>query len=324
MLNLLRNPSDHYPIGEPDAQFSTGEFIGLELELENYHRGLSNHQYELINEHWALTSDGSLRNGGIEFVFRQPMCNSDITKAITQFSLLKNSFKGSNKLVASLRTSCHVHLNVCDLDVHTLSNLLLISVMYEPLLYRLVGRARVFNNNCVPIHDNPIVANIIYKLRQLPLYQQGNSAVYEMLQEDIRYHSDVLGKYCGINISSIFKESRGSLEFRMCEGTTNTHLIRNWVKTIIHLKDLARNVEFMTDLFVLCEGGDVEGLTSEHLLHTLVKPNSFLYKRALSFTDHETLVADITTGLDSIKQTITLIETGDNSLDAVNAYLKTA
>lgn len=322
MSSLIRQLSSFGPPCEPDTQFFTGEYIGLELELENFNEPTLE-QHNTLNSYWTLTNDDSLRGRGIEFVFNRPLCNSDISKAISDFQQFKNSFRAPYKLLASLRTSCHVHLNIGDMDEREMSNLILISIMYEPLLYRLVGKSRYFNNNCVPIHNNPEVANIVNSLRQLPLYKQQNRQ-YQDICNDIIVGADYLGKYCGINISSIFKNDRGSLEFRMCEGTTNTFLIKNWIKTVIRLKELAKNTEFVTELLTFCENGQTSNLTPETLLHLLVKPDSFLYKRAMSFTDHDTLVCDIITGVESAKNVVTLSETGEDCLKNVNTYLKTA
>lgn len=74
--------------GTPELPEEKGEllkhhsYIGVEVELEKA-LGLATH---IPNTYWEVKGDGSLRDDGYEFVFKNPLAGKDVERAIDQLS----------------------------------------------------------------------------------------------------------------------------------------------------------------------------------------------------------------------------------------------
>jgi len=114
-----------------------GPKIGLELEYEG---GL------LCEGHprgWEVIGDGSLRNGGLEFVSRGP---KELSFVPTHLSNLIRFFK-SQKLSPqkSIRTSTHVHINVADKTLEEIDQAIFLWALVEPFVLEFMPEERVGN-----------------------------------------------------------------------------------------------------------------------------------------------------------------------------------
>ena len=94
----------------------TDDYIGIEVEAEHVY----DNDAMGIQPWWDNISDGSLREGGREFVFAQPMFGEDVLDALNALSDTIDDYA-----VYSERCSVHVHLNVRDMTFEQIANMTL-------------------------------------------------------------------------------------------------------------------------------------------------------------------------------------------------------
>jgi len=124
---------------------SPGELFGIEIEVENAHAPPN-----IDRTAWGTISDGSLRNGGLEFISRP--CSYDRVKA--EIDTFYKWFVAEN-FTTSIRTSTHVHYNVLGYALEELGAALTAYSIVEPLLFRVCGQEREENIYCVPWYRGP-------------------------------------------------------------------------------------------------------------------------------------------------------------------------
>lgn len=177
--------------------------IGIELEIENVPREFfdwplpSNTR---VPFYWKIVEDGSLRNKGMEFV-SVPLAGHNIDYAIHEVA---RCFENTDTLEYSVRTSCHVHLNVSEEDNDFLVRLTAMYALFEPLFFSLT-EARLGNPFCYPISDHS--------------------------PEDVSVQDQI--KYCAFNVAPV--RHYGTVEFRHLQGTRDWRLLRRWCQIICKL-----------------------------------------------------------------------------------------
>ena len=114
---------------------------GIEVEYENY-RGTAHRP----SPEWQIKDDGSLRNGGIEYVFRRPLAINSSHTAIDSLWEMASSLR----LKPSPRTGIHVHVNCLDYSLSQILDILTNYVLMEPFLFAYVGPLRDESILCVP------------------------------------------------------------------------------------------------------------------------------------------------------------------------------
>jgi len=189
---------------------------GVELEIEN------------CNEEWrcggfTVVQDGSLRNGGLEFI-STPMTYSNLVYALDVFFdrnkpvEIKHEDEYSMDSNYSDRTSIHVHTNVNDLTFEQLTTLCLIYEVFENLLFAFIGNDRDKNIFCVPWKETTL-----------------SYATLEKLQDVNKVGSVVKSwqKYTALNLLPITKQ--GSIEWRHMHGNSNRDMIYTWLRIIGHI-----------------------------------------------------------------------------------------
>jgi hypothetical protein len=187
--------------------------IGLEMEVE---RCPAEYAERILDYPvWTLREDGSLRDGGFEFV-STPIAGDRIYYAIDWFySQLPVEARFSP------RTSIHVHVNVLDMEPDQVAGLLLTYSVFEKLLYKFVGYGRDKNNFCVPLYDAKAHHEVI------PLFLTDEFVLPNM--PNLRY--------LGLNIDAVRKF--GSLEFRHLGGTKDKVRLLQWINLLLSLKKFA-------------------------------------------------------------------------------------
>ena len=180
-------------------------YIGLECEIENVN--LSRR-----SPYWTITKDGSLRNGGLEFV-SHPIKVTRVEQALHELfnSYLYPGFTYSD------RTSVHIHMNVRTLTVSQLQTLVLTYMVFEKALFKWVGNDRDKNIYCVPLYDIVLTEGLVTNL------------------ENIRGFGWM--KYTALNLRPIL--DKGSIEFRHLYGTNDTKTIITWINFLLCLKKYA-------------------------------------------------------------------------------------
>jgi hypothetical protein len=199
--------------------------VGLEVELENIKDSEVPKNYK-----WLVEDDGSLKVHGREFIFKRPLSGSAIEVAMNQLDKILSK----NEASASSRTSVHVHIDVLDMSREQLIDFIRVYTILEKVLYRVGGFHRYTNNNCLPIGSSDQLAHTVSSLKG-------------SIDNDAHFIRTLMccKKYSGCNLRSIVfgiddgLKGRGSLEFRMHEGTTDTVRIVNWIKVLLKVKKYA-------------------------------------------------------------------------------------
>jgi Putative amidoligase enzyme len=185
-----------------------------------------------LNKYFNKTQDGSLRNNGIEFVFKEGYSGSRLFNAINIMDAASRAFK----FVSSVRTSMHVHLDTNTLtfpdDIYAIALLYAIS---EPFIYKFVGRSREGNNYCVPWYFNSQHAEVFIGNQE--------SAASALSSVDSDHYAAGLRKtlinsksykYSGLNFFSL--GDYGTLEFRHAPVNMPLDKIISWLNIIMRMK----------------------------------------------------------------------------------------
>lgn len=198
---------------EPDENLPLPlELIGVEVELER----TGNMPYP-DETFWHVTNDGSLRNSGREFVFREPLYGQAIQSAL--MSLQRSIDEG--RPVISERCSVHVHINISDLTTAQLHKMLMLYLIFERVLVKYHQSVREDNIFCVPFY-------------KAPQYIVLMDAMMSESVENMNHMFGHFNKYYAVNLESI--RAFGSLEFRHMGGCTNMPDVLTWIKIIMCLK----------------------------------------------------------------------------------------
>src|ERR1700739_182834 len=194
----------------PDTVAEEGlstRLVGIEVEIENF--TLERNPSTV----WVVTDDGSLRNGGVEYISR-PIAANRTRSALS--NLLVESL--SQECCFSPRTSVHVHVNCQDMDVNKISSIVMIYAIFEKLFYRFAGRGRHKNIFCVPITETNLLQGIT------------KGSVGNMVAS--------WSKYTGLNLKPL--EDKGTIEFRQMHGTNNVTKLITWIDLITRLVDFVK------------------------------------------------------------------------------------
>lgn len=185
--------------------------IGIELEVE----GCTN--YDELPSTFKPVTDGSLRNNGIEFILRQPLAGLKLENAIKNL----DTFLKETSYTLSERCSTHIHVDVRDMTKEQLINMLCLSIMLEPLMFRVFGNNRTANTFCMATdmgttnYDN--IINLI-----------------ACKNTDIRQR---YSKYAGIGLYRL--PDQGSVEYRMFSPITEYGDYIRVIKLLHAIKDEA-------------------------------------------------------------------------------------
>lgn len=201
---------------EPDPTLPLPlELIGVEVELEDTGR-----MHSPDENFWNVTSDGSLRNRGREFVFREPLYGVAIQQALMD---LQRHIDGGQPALSE-RCSVHVHINISDLSTAQLHKMLMLYVIFERALVRYHKASREDNIFCVPFYKAPRDIALIDAL-----VSESTDGIYNIFQ--------TFNKYYAVNLQAI--QEFGSLEFRHMGGSLHMPDVLTWIKIIMCLKRAA-------------------------------------------------------------------------------------
>ena len=204
---------------------------GLEFEWENT-RALrtdfvSVEMPENVQEFYSLYavhSDGSLREAGREYVFKEPLSGSRVLKALESMDDISRQYK----FQSSYRTSLHVHLDCRDLSFP--EDVVFLGAVYaivEPFIYRFIGNNRDVSNYSIPWYQHPqhyrVFLSTINKSGSVP-----GRSIQAKLQQAKQY------KYSGLNMFSL--GDYGTVEFRHAPVSMQKDKIILWLNIIMSLK----------------------------------------------------------------------------------------
>lgn len=188
------------------------ESIGLELETEG--RGLlrQGHLEKIVAPHsravWTTHQDGSLRGEALEYVLSVP-CRPDEISGMVEglFDAMKTA---GTKLNNSNRTSTHVHYNMHNRKINTVTSAIALWVTFEELIIPWCGEERKTNHFCLSTKEAS--ASLVPAWERY--LRTGNTPEDRNL------------KYSALNILPVF--GRGSFEIRCGPVPDDAKTVIEW------------------------------------------------------------------------------------------------
>lgn len=190
--------------------------VGIEIEVEPVQGKI----LPVINDNiWTTKSEGSLRDGGLEYVTTLPIkVDSSFRSSIEQLtSKLEQSWVSTG-----FRTSIHVHKNATKMTMTQLWTSIIAYWLVENLLFEYCGEDRKSNLFCLRLKDAEGVTNYV-------------SSAMESYHRPFGNLTDAI-RYGGLNLNALWKF--GSLEFRGMRGSIDTEEIEIWSRS---LNDMVEN-----------------------------------------------------------------------------------
>ena len=181
--------------------------------------------WEVPLKDWIGNSDGSLRNFGVEFIFKEPLDYEDTIKALRDFG---EKTKDIPFLEGQPSTSVHAHLNFGPERLLTLANFIVVWTMYENLLLDFCGETRRSNLFASGIRTTEGIRDNYIRLFQSIEKGMGNGVVF----------TDGNVKYATLNLAALARF--GSLEVRCFRGTTKVEEIIEWIGILNRLMEFSR------------------------------------------------------------------------------------
>jgi len=199
--------------------------IGLELEMEG--RGLIANSGDLFDvagpitgARWQAKPDGSLRNGGIEYVLSTPCAVDEVDSLVN--GLFEKLDTAGSKVENSNRCSTHVHINVGAQRINVLTSILILWAVFEEQLIKWHGVNRTRNHFCLGFKDSNTTLNL-WKT----LLRHGQTPREEG------------GKYSALNVLTLWRF--GSFEFRCGQEPNDPEKAIVWAKFLHYLVKYAVN-----------------------------------------------------------------------------------
>ena len=201
------------------AELVSSDNVGIEIELEGVNRELyRNNRYSW----WRAVKDGSLRNEGVELIFKNPTGGEGVTKALDELVKIVKKYP---TVQVNDRTGMHCHVDVRDLSPRQLKTFLMLAVMFEEVFINKTG-ARNNNVFCCKFAVSDIQLKFVSNVGYLNRNNYHDTFAY-------------VDKYASVNCQAIIQ--KGSLEFRYHRGTYDRAEILLWINTLLSLKVFSRN-----------------------------------------------------------------------------------
>lgn len=286
-------------VRKPYRRVDKSTYVGIEIEVENIvptNATWESQEWRAASRFWTVTTDGSLRNNGKEFVSK-PIRGDNIQLALILLKRFMDTHLAGYEFTE--RTGIHVHVNARKFSASEVMSFFLVNTALEPLLFKFIGHERDDNIFCIPVSSTKIADTIGSVLAAL----EGNPNSFRQVQH---YFVNACQKYMSTNYVPLF--SYGTIEHRHMEGNLNITRIMTWINLILLMKKyvykttLPRVIETITELntnshypqFV----ADVFGPLAYEML--ALEPNVALMENAVTFvkdcvyhkTTHRNIVTD--------------------------------
>ena len=178
---------------------------------------------------WTIVPDGSLRNGGVEFITTGGLGGERLATAINQ---LQAALEVVN-YDASWRCSTHMHVNMLDFTVNQVVRFLLVYTACEPVMFEFCGAYRKSSNFCTPVLDS------------LPFHRKIISRMWDDAVSR-RWPMQHCNKYVALNLLPLFPDQRngralGTVEFRGGRPLVSREEMFKQANLLLSIKDYVRN-----------------------------------------------------------------------------------
>lgn len=188
-------------------------FIGLESEYEGSELIPPGSTDDWV--YWTIHSEGSLRDGGVEYVLRKPFEVKEVLSAgLTE--LMKHTNKANFR--NSIRTSTHLHINILNQPIIKIYTFLTAYYLVENILVHLNGKDREGNLHCLRLTDS---TDIVSKLSD----EVKNTTYFATWTTNNRY--------AAMNLSSLKKF--GSVELRFMKAYITRADLTLWITNLTNL-----------------------------------------------------------------------------------------
>jgi hypothetical protein len=227
--------------------------IGVEVELEGYDADFN----EANLHYWDVTGDGSLRNNGVEFVFKHPTSGQDIISAIDELQ--------AHLLVVGCQTShrcsVHVHVDMSEETREVVEKFYLLCMLLEPSLYAMGNKAR---------YDNIYCPGLTHATQQIT-----DAATLFLSDDFVLQRVGEWCKYSGINLACLNRF--GTVEVRNHAGTTDISQVLPTIAALIAIKKLA--TEYTKEYIQKIQSIEelLAGLEGSPVYTSLLTPELMLY-----------------------------------------------
>jgi Putative amidoligase enzyme len=237
--NLLKAPTREEQEQNTPLLCLPKTYIGLEYEWENttsfpFHESPSYEPsksiFRAVREYYQWHVDGSLREGGMEFTFTQPLAGTRIINAVRAMDDAQRAYGFTH----SYRTSLHVHMDLSSLDYpETTNKVAAIYALVEPLLYKFVGNSREFCNYCVPWYANAF--HYAKYLHTMKAFTIGRFDTEKAMELGTNLHNNKSSfKYAGMNMFSLGQF--GTFEYRQAPVSMQMSKIITWINILMRMK----------------------------------------------------------------------------------------
>ena len=193
-----------------------GARVGLELEIEG-----TNLPTNIPGNLWEVKRDGSLRDGGLEYVFAEPLGSVAAREALD--TLAKHFNDVGTKPSYSFRTSTHVHVNVSNLKMDQVKAIVAIFTLFDEEYINFCARTRKANRFCLATKD---ADGVVEQVRRF------------LVSGSIPNRDR--GKYSAMNLCTL--SQFGTLEFRTLEGTNDFERVFTWIRALLALRKAGKEL----------------------------------------------------------------------------------
>lgn len=201
---------------------------------------------------WKATSDGSLRDFGIEYISKGPIKYEDLKPSLVNW---KDALGGIHRKLRtdSISTSVHIHVNMQDQTPLGALNFYLCSVLFENILAQYAGPDRIGNLFC---------------LRTIDAEDQYNGIRRNVARSE---HDGNLGaafnpnNYKYSNVNTVPLSNFGSIEHRVMRGTTDIDEILVWAQTLYSIREFSNQFSNPVDIVRAMKNLGADGLIAKGL-----------------------------------------------------------
>lgn len=264
-LSALLNIPAKFPV-LPESQSPMPELpIGLEFEYEqvapNFVRVQTEMRTHPLGEVWEIKEDGSLRNGGMEFVFKDPLKAKNVPSTIDYLCQIAQKYKFD----PHERAGIHVHTEMVQFDTEQLEKVAILYALLEPYLFQFVGDSRRTSTRfCRAWMDAPGHLDTILDF----LVADGRHA---------RAYIQQIPRYSALNFASLTKF--GTIEWRHLPASLDSRYICEWLNIILRFIDFATTTQIKSEELILYFLKNQEHIVN-HVLGYIPKVPSKLLARA--------------------------------------------
>jgi len=203
---------------------SNREFLARCIQQVGESARVNGYQHDCSETTWSCKTDSSCGN---EIASRILGSGSSIRKCIHDLNILHDVTKALQDANARVSNSCgtHVHVSVADFEEAKLKNVLAYWIRLEKTITDMMPQHRKNNSYC-PTSSKYFEPDRDFSFRDLV-----NRGFRDRGALNWRWYTD-----------------RRTVEFRIAEGTTNPHDVKNWTRFLLHFIERCKIAETASSL----------------------------------------------------------------------------